>query len=61
VNEGQLVEENIQSLPLEETQDLTIPDDSLYLEEEIDNSNPINVKRKILSRNVNNTSRRNFR
>ncbi|MFA6089741.1 MAG: DUF1778 domain-containing protein, partial [Candidatus Woesearchaeota archaeon] len=51
-------EESTQSLPLEETQDLTNDENSVYFEQ--DELNPVNINRKILSRNVNNTRRRGF-
>ena len=51
-------EESTQSLLLEETQDLTNDDNSVYFEQ--DTLNPANINRKILSRNVNNTRRRGF-
>jgi hypothetical protein len=50
-------EENIQFLPLEETQDLTNNENSLYFDRDINSSN---INRKIVSRNVNNTRRRGF-
>jgi len=54
------VEENTQFSPSEETQDLTNDVNSVYFEQDETKSNPLNINRKILSRNVNNTRRRGF-
>lgn len=56
--EIQSQEENSQFLPLEELQDLTNDDNNVYFKEGMD---PLNINRKIVSRNVNNTKRRGFR
>lgn len=56
--EAPLQEENIQSSDLVVNQLLTNDVDSVYFEQ--DKLNPVNINRKILSRNVNNTRRRGF-
>jgi hypothetical protein len=53
-----LQEENTQSSDLEDDQPLTNDENSVYFEQ--DEFNPVNINRKILSRNVNNTRRRGF-
>lgn len=53
-------EENIQFLLSEESQDLTNDENNVYLDEKI-SKNSRNISKKIKLRNVNNTTRRNFR